>query len=88
MAARHAACLHVSCAVRAACRRHACAARGGSAGGPKPGRVGFYGELGGAEQLHDLQSLLMWVYELLMQNTFELGLPGIRQNVGARSPST
>jgi len=45
-AARRAACLHVSRAVRAACRRSVTAARAGSAGGPKPGRAGFYLELG------------------------------------------
>ena len=48
-AERHAACLHVSGAMRAACRRAGCAEKGGSVGGPKPGRASFYGELGGAE---------------------------------------
>jgi len=43
---RLAACLHVSRAVRAACRRPNTAERAGSAGGPKPGRAGFYLELG------------------------------------------
>jgi len=38
---------HVSRAVRAACRRPSTAERAGSAGGPKPGRAGFYLELGG-----------------------------------------
>jgi hypothetical protein len=33
-------------AVRAACRRSNTAERAGSAGGPKPGRAGFYLELG------------------------------------------
>ena len=37
---------HVSRAVRAACRRPSTAERAGSAGGPKPGRAGFYLELG------------------------------------------
>ena len=45
-AARRAAGLHVSRAVRVACRRSDTAARAGSAGGPKPGRAGFYLELG------------------------------------------
>jgi predicted deacylase len=45
---RHAACLHVRRAMQAACRRASCAAEGGSAAGPKPGRVGFCVELGGA----------------------------------------
>ena len=36
---------HVSRAVRAACRRPSTAERAGSAGGPKPGRAGFYLEL-------------------------------------------
>ncbi len=34
--------------MRVACRRASCAERGGSAAGPKPGRVGFCGELGRA----------------------------------------
>jgi len=34
--------------MRAACRRASCAERAGSAGGPKPGRDSFYGELAGA----------------------------------------
>src|SRR4051794_21629077 len=45
-AERHAACLHVSRAMRAACRPAGTAERGGSAAGPKPGRASFYGELG------------------------------------------
>gem|GEM_PF-6763888 len=45
-AARHAACLHVRCGMQAACRHASCAAEGGSAAGPKPGRVSFWGELG------------------------------------------
>jgi hypothetical protein len=44
--------------------------------------------LGGAEQLHYLQSSLMRVTGLLTQNIFELGLPRIWQNVGTRSPGT
>src|SRR3954454_14099506 len=47
-AARHTACLHVSRAMRAACRPAGTAERGGSPAGPKPGRASFYGELGGA----------------------------------------
>ena len=31
--------------MRAACRRASCAELAGSAGGPKPGRGSFYGEL-------------------------------------------
>jgi|SRR5947207_2084849 len=46
-AARHAACLHLKRAMRAACRRPSCAEQGGSAAGPEPGRASFYGELGG-----------------------------------------
>jgi len=38
---------HVSRALRAACRRPSTAERAGLAGGPKPGRAGFYLELGG-----------------------------------------
>jgi hypothetical protein len=49
-AARHAACLHVSRAMRAACRPAGAAERGGSAAGPKPGRASFYGELGRADR--------------------------------------
>ena len=37
---------HVSRALQAACRRPSTAERAGSAGVPKPGRVGFYLELG------------------------------------------
>jgi len=46
-AARHAACLHLRRAMRAAWRRSNTATRAGSAGEPKPGRAGFYLELGG-----------------------------------------
>src|SRR3954451_4255779 len=45
-AARHAACLPVRRAVRAASPLTSPTARADWAGGPKPGRVGFYGELG------------------------------------------
>jgi hypothetical protein len=48
-AERHAACLHLRRAMRAACRPAGTAERAGSAGGPKPGRASFYGELGGGE---------------------------------------
>jgi hypothetical protein len=41
--------------------------------------------LGGAEQLHHLQSLMVWFTELLTQNIFELALPGIWQNAGAEA---
>jgi len=47
-AERRAACLHLNCAMLAACRRSGTAKRGGSAAGPKPGRASFYGELGRA----------------------------------------
>jgi hypothetical protein len=53
---RHATRLHVRCAMRVACRRPSCAARAGSAGGPKPGRVSFYGELGGDSRRLSLRS--------------------------------
>jgi len=46
MAARHAACLHVKSAMQAAWRREFLIFGAGSAGGPKPGRAGFYLELG------------------------------------------
>src|SRR3954454_4808757 len=49
-AARYVACLHVSRAMRAACRPAGTAERGGSAAGPKPGRASFYGELAAAPQ--------------------------------------
>src|SRR3954451_6089529 len=55
-AVRHAACLHVSRAMRAACRPAGTAERGGSAAGPKPGRVSFYGELGGTLPPQDVIS--------------------------------
>jgi len=44
-AARRTACLHVSRAMQAARRREILISRAGSAGGPKPGRAGFYLEL-------------------------------------------
>jgi len=44
-AARRTACLHVSRALQAARRRAHLIFRAGSAGGPKPGRAGFYLEL-------------------------------------------
>jgi hypothetical protein len=40
--------LHVRRAMRVACRRAGLTSRAGSAGGPKPGRASFYGELGGS----------------------------------------
>jgi hypothetical protein len=43
---RRTACLHVSRAMQAARRRADLIYRAGSAGGPKPGRAGFYLELG------------------------------------------
>src|SRR4051812_49967015 len=46
-AARRTACLHVSRAMQAARRRSDFDFRGGSAAGPKPGRVRCYLELGG-----------------------------------------
>ena len=45
-AERRAARPHLKRAMRAACRREGLTFLGGSAAGPKPGRVGFYGELG------------------------------------------
>ncbi len=45
MAARRTACLHVSRAMQAARRHAGLIFRAGSAGGPKPGRAGFYLEL-------------------------------------------
>jgi hypothetical protein len=47
-AARHDTRLHVRRAMRVACRRSNTAERAGSAGGPKPGRASFYGELAGS----------------------------------------
>ena len=43
---RRTACTHVSRAMQAARRRAVLTFRAGSAGGPKPGRAGFYLELG------------------------------------------
>jgi hypothetical protein len=43
---RHDTRLHLKRAMRVACRRPFLTIRAGSAGGPEPGRVGFYGELG------------------------------------------
>src|SRR3954452_7134092 len=55
-AERHAACLHLKCAMQEACRRSGTAERGGSAAGAKPGRASFYGELARRDVLRsDLQ---------------------------------
>ena len=50
-AARRTACLHVSRAMQAARRRSGLIFRAGSAGGPKPGRASFCGELGGGSKV-------------------------------------
>jgi len=44
-AERRTACTHMSRAMQAARRRAVLTSRAGSAGGPKPGRAGFYLEL-------------------------------------------
>ena len=67
-AARRTACLHVSRAMQAARRRAVLVLRAGSAGGPKPGRAGFYLELGGRTHITEVAKTQIGKFSGLCQH--------------------